>query len=504
MITFKNRNILDRLFILLLLIFFFFDDHSKAINPTNIEELSYYENQTLYIIVPKKVCKYISPMTIYFHSEFSDFKTSDDYEIRKINLKDKNYFVTYYLNDYRNYPQFVPLLKDNGLIRSKNIMGDNNLFFGHIKSIPSNKNISNGAILNNYQKVGGYLRGRNFFLKNSFYRYFKNKKNIFYNDFDFMPETYIYPEDKDLIETKSGNYQVNKNDLWIVKPTNLSQGRGIFIFNSLDEIKLEQYVITQYISNISLINGRKYDLRLYVLISSLNPLRIYLYNEGLVRIAIEKYEINMNSLANKYMHITNTDLNIKNKKFISPNNTNDENSNMWNLFMYKRYLKKNNINWIDLRKKIIKIIVKAIISVSEDLLEENQKLNLKAKNFYRILGIDILIKNDFNPLLIEMNYYPEIYFYNNIDKQVKVNLFFDILNIIGIAPFSRKTNNPLYKTIKGDETKYNIDNAFCELSRPRGNFELIFPTKENIDECSKFFKNISFENKEFWKKIIKE
>ncbi len=103
-----------------------------------------------------------------------------------------------------------------------------------------------------------------------------------------------------------------------------------------------------------------------------------------------------------------------------------------------------------------------------------------------------------------MNYYPEIYFYNNIDKQVKVNLFFDILNIIGIAPFSRKTNNPLYKTIKGDETRYNINNAFCELSRPRGNFELIFPTKENIDECSKFFKNISFENKEFWKKIIKE
>ena len=204
------------------------------------------------------------------------------------------------------------------------------------------------------------------------------------------------------------------------------------------------------------------------------------------------------------MHITNTDLNIKNKKFISPNNTNDENSNMWNLFMYKRYLKKNNINWIDLRKKIIKIIVKAIISVSEDLLEENEQLNLKAKNFYRILGIDILIKNDFNPLLIEMNYYPEIYFYNNIDKQVKVNLFFDILNIIGIAPFSRKTNNPLYKTIKGDETRYNINNAFCELSRPRGNFELIFPTKENIDECSKFFKNISFENKEFWKKIIKE
>ena len=84
---------------------------------------------------------------------------------------------------------------------------------------------------------------------------------------------------------------------------------------------------------------------------------------------------------------------------------------------------------------------------------------MKANNFYRILGIDILIKKDFNPLLIEMNYYPELYFYNNIDKRVKVNLFFDILNIIGIAPYSRKTHKPLNKIIKTNDIEYNINTA---------------------------------------------
>jgi len=172
------------------LIIIIFHTNKEIANPTNIPELFYYENQTLQMLVPKKECKYIAPMTIYFRSEFSDFNNSDNYEIRKISLKNKNYFATYYLNGYRNYRQFISLLQDNGLIRSANIMGNNNLFFGYITNIPSYKNISNGADLNKYQKVGGYRRGRYFFLKNSLFRHYKLKRNLFSNDFDFMPETY--------------------------------------------------------------------------------------------------------------------------------------------------------------------------------------------------------------------------------------------------------------------------------------------------------------------------
>ena len=53
----------------------------------------------------------------------------------------------------------------------------------------------------------------------------------------------------------------------------------------------EQLVISEYIHNPLLINNIKFDLRIYVLITSIDPLRIYVYNDGLARFASEAYNI---------------------------------------------------------------------------------------------------------------------------------------------------------------------------------------------------------------------
>lgn len=53
---------------------------------------------------------------------------------------------------------------------------------------------------------------------------------------------------------------------------------------------IKDYLIQNYITNVHLINGFKYDLRIYTLISSLDPLRVYVYNEGLVRFATQPYQ----------------------------------------------------------------------------------------------------------------------------------------------------------------------------------------------------------------------
>jgi tubulin polyglutamylase TTLL5 len=104
---------------------------------------------------------------------------------------------------------------------------------------------------------------------------------------------------------------------YIFKPCNSSQGKGIFVTNSLDQVPAKQnFVCSEYISNPLLINGLKFDLRIYVSVTSVNPLRIYIYEEGLARFATEKYEENLDH-KNVYAHLTNYSINKFNTdKFI--------------------------------------------------------------------------------------------------------------------------------------------------------------------------------------------
>ena len=73
----------------------------------------------------------------------------------------------------------------------------------------------------------------------------------------------------------------------------------------------------EYISNPLLINGYKFDMRIYVAITSINPLRIYIYEEGLARFATEKYEKpSEKNIGNLFMHLTNYAINKNSENFI--------------------------------------------------------------------------------------------------------------------------------------------------------------------------------------------
>lgn len=74
--------------------------------------------------------------------------------------------------------------------------------------------------------------------------------------------------------------------MYIMKPQASSCGRGIRIIGKKTHVnKRSGYLVSKYISKPHTLRGFKYDLRIYVLATSFDPLKIYLFEDGLVRMA---------------------------------------------------------------------------------------------------------------------------------------------------------------------------------------------------------------------------
>ena len=131
-------------------------------------------------------------------------------------------------------------------------------------------------------------------------------------EFGFFPETFVIPEQYSEFYAK---FYSDKQAQWIVKPCNSSQGKGIFILDSLNNLPTsEGCIVSRYICNPLLINDLKFDLRIYVVVTCYDPLKIFIYDEGLARFASEPY--NSSSKASKYVFLTNYSINKKNDKFV--------------------------------------------------------------------------------------------------------------------------------------------------------------------------------------------
>jgi len=121
---------------------------------------------------------------------------------------------------------------------------------------------------------------------------------------DIIPLSFILPSQLD--QLKEYEAQCSSKHMWIVKPPNGNSGHGIQVVENIQSINTKEATIVQkYISKPYLIKGHKFDLRLYVLITSLDPLIVYLYGDGLVRFATQPYTNDPDKLQDKFIHLTN-------------------------------------------------------------------------------------------------------------------------------------------------------------------------------------------------------
>ena len=70
-----------------------------------------------------------------------------------------------------------------------------------------------------------------------------------------------------------------------------------------------------------MLRGYKYDLRIYIVVTSYEPLKAYIFKEGLVRLATCPYTTKANSLKKRFVHLTNFSVNKKNEAYVKNTNT---------------------------------------------------------------------------------------------------------------------------------------------------------------------------------------
>lgn len=106
-----------------------------------------------------------------------------------------------------------------------------------------------------------------------------------------MPHSFLLPADlpklkahmREMMATSGAPARI------ILKPPALARGSGIRIVTQWRRVPRDQELVAQvYIERPMLINDTKFDLRLYVMVTSFDPLRAYLYEDGLVRFASQK------------------------------------------------------------------------------------------------------------------------------------------------------------------------------------------------------------------------
>lgn len=346
--------------------------------------------------------------------------------------------------------------------------------------------------LNPYQRINHFPNSFEITRKDKMCLNLQVMKQKFPRDYDFFPDTYIMPKD-------IGDFSLrfySEPHQWIVKPCNSSQGKGIFILDSLNSIDLEGCIVSKYVENPLLLNNLKSDLRIYVLITSFEPLKIYVYQEGLARFACEDY--NAENCTNKYVYLTNYSINKKSEKFVQ--NTDWQEDNIGHKWSFSAFMKELALNGHDtdlVTKRIYDLIIKTIIAIEGVVVDTVRKLALKHNNCFDLLGFDILIDTFLKPWLIEVNLSPSMNTDSPLDLHIKSHLISDVFNLVGIRAFDRrkesgskiksriKAKQNLSKTkkdLKKTEAKKNDDSKYktlyletLEESLRIGNFNRIFP-----------------------------
>ncbi|XP_051835526.1 tubulin polyglutamylase TTLL11 isoform X1 [Antechinus flavipes] len=290
-------------------------------------------------------------------------------------------------------------------------------------------------------------------------------QDLFPEEYNFYPRSWILPDEFQLFVTqvrmvKDGD--PSWKPTFIVKPDGGCQGDGIYLIKDPSDIRIagnlqsRPAVVQEYICKPLLIDKLKFDIRLYVLLKSLEPLEIYIAKDGLSRFCTEPYqEPNFGNLHHVFMHLTNYSLNIHSGNFIHSDNVNTGSKRTFSSILCRLSSKGVDIKkiWSD----IISLVIKTVIALTPELkvfYQSDIPAGRPGPTCFQILGFDILLMRNLKPILLEVNANPSMRIEHEqelspgvfenvpslVDEEVKVAVIRDTLRLIDPLKNKKKEN----------------------------------------------------------------
>ncbi|KAK8860930.1 positive regulation of cilium movement [Tritrichomonas musculus] len=309
-------------------------------------------------------------------------------------------------------------------------------------------------------------------------RNFEKMQKLFPKIYDFHPLSFCLPAQK--LDMK--HYMQTcppKKRTFIVKPDLGAQGKGIFLVMDPDDIDdyTESAIAQRYISPC-LLEGLKFDFRIYALISSIDPLRVYIFNEGMTRFCTEPYvKPKPSNIKNVFSHLTNYSVNKKNEHFQQPDNAaNPDSGHKRSLSCVFHELELNGFDIQYAQSKIDQLIVLTILC-GQPSIAHCYRTSIKANDgksrCFEILGFDVMLGKNLKPWLLEVNHSPSLLCESPFDKELKDNLITGALKILDLDPYFKKK-------VLAHEHQMTLQRMYGQASKQAGKVESLFdPEKES-------------------------
>nr|XP_015096283.1 tubulin polyglutamylase TTLL5 isoform X7 [Vicugna pacos] len=317
--------------------------------------------------------------------------------------------------------------------------------------------------LSEAQKVNHFPRSYELTRKDRLYKNIIRMQHTHgFKAFHILPQTFLLPAE---YAEFCNSYSKDRGP-WIVKPVASSRGRGVYLINNPNQISLEENIlVSRYINNPLLIDDFKFDVRLYVLVTSYDPLVIYLYEEGLARFATVRYDQGAKNIRNQFMHLTNYSVNKKSGDYVSCDDPEVEDyGNKWSMSAMLRYLKQEGRDTTALMAHVEDLIIKTIISAELAIATACKTFVPHRSSCFELYGFDVLIDSTLKPWLLEVNLSPSLACDAPLDLKIKASMISDMFTVVGFVcqdPAQRASTRSIYPTFESSRR-----NPFQKPQRP--------------------------------------